>query len=227
MPVHYSIVEMDINTPSSEAWLSETLNEGLGNLTSLEILDLNDNDLKGTVPDSTGLLVHLKRLRLSYNSLLTGSVPQSLEQLNQLDLLHIHGNRLTGSMPTVHLSGLTDTSSFITDCGVPSDFDLTFFCSNCTMCCNLDGECESTAFPKLLQVDKYGFCSYAELTLVFVLSLIGVVCLVVLLSSLYDSAHKKRSRLSILQLDKKYALDNIGTGALTTLLQYPPWFTLF
>jgi hypothetical protein len=189
--------------------LSGTLNEVLGNLTSLEILDLNDNDLKGTVPDSIGLLVHLKRLRLSYNSL-TGSVPQSLEQINQLDLLHLHGNRLTGSMPSVNLSGLNDRSSFITDCGFVS-----FDCPDCKMCCNSAEECESTALSQLFQVDKYGFHSYSEFTLVFLLSLTGVVCLVVLSSSLYDSLQKKQSRLSILQMDKKYALDNIGKGSLT------------
>jgi hypothetical protein len=96
--------------------LSGTLNQELGNLTSLQLLDLSDNELKGAVPSSIGSLVHLKTLRLSYNYF-TGPVPQSLEHLNQLELLHFHGNGLTGSMPTVNVQGLTEVSSFITDCG--------------------------------------------------------------------------------------------------------------
>jgi hypothetical protein len=58
------------------------------------------------------------------------------------------------------------------------------------MCCNLAGECESKALPKLLQVDKYGFHSYAEFTLVFLLSFTGFVCLVVILLSLHDGVKK-------------------------------------
>jgi hypothetical protein len=203
--------------------LSGTLNQELGNLTSLQLLDLSDNDVKGAVPSSIGSLVHLKTLRLSYNHF-TGSMPESLEHLNHLELLHFHGNRLTGSMPTVNVQGLTEVSSFITDCGVPSDFDEPLSCPNCTMCCNSAGECESTALPKLLQVNEYGFHSYAEFTLVFLLSLTGIVCLVVSLSSLHDSLQKPSTRrLSIIQLDKKYALDNIGAASVYSFFLSKSW----
>lgn len=203
--------------------LSGTLNEGLGNLTSLEIIDLNDNDIKGTVPSSIGSLVHLKRLRLSYNSL-TGSIPQSIEHLQQLNLLHLHGNRLTGSMPTVNLYGLTEVSSFITDCGVPSDFDNPFGCDDCTMCCNSAGKCETTALPKLLQDDEFGFRTYAEFTWVFLLSLTGFACLVILLTTLYDNMVPKNSRLTIIQLDKKYALENIGADSVYSFFLSKSWY---
>jgi hypothetical protein len=93
------------------------------------------------------------------------------------------------------------------------------------MCCNSAGECESTALPKLLQVKEYGFHSYAEFTLVFLLGLTGIVCLVVLLSSLHDSLQKNPSRrLSIIQLDEKYALQNIGADSVYSFFLSKSWF---
>jgi hypothetical protein len=124
--------------------LSGTLSEMLGSLTSLELLDLSDNDLKGSIPSDIGSLLHLKRLRISYNSLI-GEIPQNISSLEHLELLHLHSNRLTGSMPFVNSWGLSGTSSFISDCGVPSVFDEPLVCPNCTMCCNAMDECQPTA----------------------------------------------------------------------------------
>jgi hypothetical protein len=80
-------------------------------------------------------------LRLSYNQF-TSSIPEDLIRLNGLDLVHLQSNMLTG---TVSLSSerMVDPSSFISDCGVPTAFEDTLTCDNCTMCCNGKVWCHS------------------------------------------------------------------------------------
>jgi hypothetical protein len=210
--------------------LSGTLSEMLGSLTSLELLDLSDNDLKGSIPSDIGSLLHLKRLRISYNAL-TGEVPQNISSLEHLELLHLHGNRLTGSMPYVNSWGLTENSSFISDCGVPSVFDKPLVCDNCTMCCNAKDECQPTAINKLLQIDQRGFESYSSFSWVLLLCLAGISCLVVILSSLYDNRIEKSmqsmtqsfQRLANIESDTKYALDHIGDDSVYSFFLTGSW----
>jgi hypothetical protein len=217
-----------LNLPNNG--LSGTLSEMLGRLTSLELLDLSDNDLKGSIPSGIGSLLHLKRLRISYNAL-TGEIPQNISSLEHLELLHLHGNRLTGSMPDVNSLGLSETSSFISDCGVPSVFDKPLICDNCTMCCNANDEYQPTAKNKLLQIDQSVFESYSSFSWVLLLCLAGVFCLVVILSSLYDS-HKEKSmqsmtqsdrRLAKIESDRKYALEHVGDDSVYSFFLTKSW----
>ena len=90
--------------------------------------------LQGYIPEEIGLLRSLKMLRLSNNAF-SLTVPLSLGNLTHLELLHLHGNRLSGVMPVVNTDLLTDTSAFITDCGLPSEFESAMICDECTMCC--------------------------------------------------------------------------------------------
>ncbi|KAJ1691582.1 hypothetical protein LUZ63_015737 [Rhynchospora breviuscula] len=55
----------------------------IGNMTSLESLDLQMNNLSGTIPQSMSLLYSLEVLNLSYNNL-SGSIPTG-HQLQSLD----------------------------------------------------------------------------------------------------------------------------------------------
>ena len=63
-------------------------------------------------------LVNLNTLRLSYN-LLTGNLPAQLIQLKNLEIAHFQSNRLTGEI-ILNNELMTDDSSFISDCGVPT-----------------------------------------------------------------------------------------------------------
>ena len=90
--------------------------------------------LQGFIPEEIGLLQSLKMLRLSNNAF-SLTIPPSLGNLTQLELLHLHGNRLSGVMPVVNTDRLTETSAFITDCGLPSEFESAMICDACTMCC--------------------------------------------------------------------------------------------
>ena len=70
--------------------------EGNGRVTNL---DLNDNQLSGTIPTQLGSLANLKELWLSENQL-TGEIPPELGSLTNLMVLDLDDNDLTGTMPT-------------------------------------------------------------------------------------------------------------------------------
>lgn len=77
-------------------------------LSALEVLDLRDNKLKGTLPAGLGSLRHLLRLNVAGNPMLTGVIPPSLGSLTALTTLHIPylGDQWSGNIP-VSLSSLT------------------------------------------------------------------------------------------------------------------------
>jgi hypothetical protein len=134
-------------------------------------------------------------------------------------------------MPYVNSWGLTENSSFISDCGVPSVFDEPLVCENCTMCCNAKDECQPTAINKLLQTDQRGFESYSSFSWVLLLCLAGISCLVVILSSCYDSYKEKSMqsmtpslrRLANIELDTKYALEHIGDDSVYSFFLTGSW----
>ena len=68
----------------------------LSNLTSLERLYLDENQLTGEIPDLSGLTA-LRRLSLAGNQL-TGEMPDSLDNIISLQLLNLNNNLLTGAV---------------------------------------------------------------------------------------------------------------------------------
>uniref|UniRef100_A0A7S4VT91 non-specific serine/threonine protein kinase n=1 Tax=Ditylum brightwellii TaxID=49249 RepID=A0A7S4VT91_9STRA len=121
--------------------LSGRISNSVASLTSLETLHLRDNNLKGSIPYDIGKLLNLSSLQLSHN-FLTGSIPPGFLNLSQLEMMHLHGNRLRGTVPILASKGINE-SSFIADCGSPSDFDTPVDCPNCTMCCNRLQQCDT------------------------------------------------------------------------------------
>ena len=102
-------------------------------------------------------------LRLSYNAFI-GTFPSELGQLEHLEIVHLHSNRIQGNLTIRNyhnpydsfyerydgsevepnaLEDAFDKAMFIADCGSPSAFDEPVDCPNCTMCCksiyDLDG----------------------------------------------------------------------------------------
>ncbi len=71
----------------------------LGRIVSL---NLDFNDIGGTIPPEIGLLGHLEQLDLGGGPgrQLSGSLPKEIGQLNMLKRLFLSGNRLTGTIPT-------------------------------------------------------------------------------------------------------------------------------
>ena len=85
-----------------------TLPSSLSNLTNLASLQLQNNHLTGTIPDVLGSLSNLQTLRLDFNQL-SGAIPATLQGLSQLLGLYLGTNQLTGAVPTWlgDLTGLT------------------------------------------------------------------------------------------------------------------------
>ena len=69
--------------------------DGNGRVTNL---DLNDNQLSGTIPTQLGNLANLEELLLTRNQL-TGTIPAELGNLASLQGLYLGGNQLRGEIP--------------------------------------------------------------------------------------------------------------------------------
>ncbi|KAL6140277.1 hypothetical protein ACLB2K_058577 [Fragaria x ananassa] len=74
------------------------LPSSLANLTQLLELDLSQNQISGEIPCFLANLTQLSKLRLGYNQI-SGQIPSCLEQLNQLTLLDLRFNHLQGTIP--------------------------------------------------------------------------------------------------------------------------------
>jgi len=190
--------------------LSGTLSNKIAILSLLEVLDLSDNDIKGSIPTEIGLLFHLTYIRLRYNSFIGNET--NFGNLQHLELIQLHGNRLSGSIPKLNLT-FSDTSSFVTDCGNPSDFDEALGCEECTMCCNAQGDYIPTEDKN---VQKVGFENYTQFTAVVFGFLFIASCVLACMVFVYDR-HQNRNlsrsttrRPALLDIDKKYALDGFG-----------------
>jgi Leucine rich repeat len=166
------------------------------NLTALQSLDFNENDLRGKIPAEIGKLTNLKTLRLSYNSL-TG-IPPTFENLKNLSLLHIHGNRISGDDSHILIVGDTSIEGpqFISDCGSPTDSEGPFKCTNCDICCNSLEECQAP-----IQSQSFDGNTYALIIVAIVLAVMLVVSLLI-----WFLARKKK----VMPLSRMNAKDACG-----------------
>ncbi|MBA0849932.1 hypothetical protein Goshw_022907 [Gossypium schwendimanii] len=96
----------------SSPYLQE-LPDSIGNLRSLEILDLSHSNLRWPTPVSLGNLTQLEYLDLSHNNL-SGPIPWSVFNLTQVQFLDFSKNKLEGSLPS-QVSGLSQLSILLFD----------------------------------------------------------------------------------------------------------------
>ena len=71
----------------------------IGKMSNLEVLNVSDNNLEGSIPPELGNLENLNVLILENNEI-TGKIPLELSNLSNLEFLHIERNGLTGSIPS-------------------------------------------------------------------------------------------------------------------------------
>ncbi|XP_019420110.1 PREDICTED: probable LRR receptor-like serine/threonine-protein kinase At5g45780 [Lupinus angustifolius] len=97
-----------ISLEMASASLSGTLCPGIGNLTHLQTLLLQNNKLSGPIPAEIGKLLELRTLDLSGNEL-AGEIPSSLGFLTHLSYLRLSRNKLSGQIPQLvaNLTGLS------------------------------------------------------------------------------------------------------------------------
>ncbi|XP_010687665.2 probable LRR receptor-like serine/threonine-protein kinase At2g23950 isoform X2 [Beta vulgaris subsp. vulgaris] len=88
--------------------LSGTLSGAIANLTNLQQVLLQNNNISGKIPAEIGLLSKLQTLDLSNNGF-SGNVPNSLGQSKSLQYLRLNNNTLSGAFPAflANLSQLT------------------------------------------------------------------------------------------------------------------------
>uniref|UniRef100_A0A0D9XTD0 Receptor kinase-like protein Xa21 n=1 Tax=Leersia perrieri TaxID=77586 RepID=A0A0D9XTD0_9ORYZ len=79
--------------------------------TSLYYLELELNNITGSIPKDIGNLIGLQYLSFSNNNF-TGSLPSSLGRLKNLALLHAYKNNLSGSIPLA-IGNLTELTSLL------------------------------------------------------------------------------------------------------------------
>ncbi|KAG0491905.1 hypothetical protein HPP92_004982 [Vanilla planifolia] len=85
-----------LGTPSQS--LSGTLSPSIGNLSNLEIVLLQNNEISGFIPKEIGKLKKLRTLDLSCNNL-SGEIPTSIGQLRNMQYLRLNNNSLHGPFP--------------------------------------------------------------------------------------------------------------------------------
>ncbi|MBX2821034.1 MAG: T9SS type A sorting domain-containing protein [Rhodothermaceae bacterium] len=101
---------VDNNVLNSSTPPNRTFPRELGDLTALEVLNLERNSLNADIPPELGKLVNLNVLNLASNSLL-GEIPPEIGDLVQLKELYLQANLLQGAVPgeianLVHLETL-------------------------------------------------------------------------------------------------------------------------
>ena len=143
-------------------YFSGAISNGIGQLSQVIELFLDDNELTGSIPTEMGLLSSAKYISLGMNQL-EGMIPSTFGMLSSLERLDLQGNRLTGEIPVeigniqtlekVRLEGnqffgdipkqvcsLENLDSLSGDCEIAADAPITddntysWSCSCCTTC---------------------------------------------------------------------------------------------
>ncbi|CAO2204728.1 unnamed protein product [Urochloa humidicola] len=134
--------------------LSGKLSPGIGNLTRLQSVLLQNNVISGPIPGTIGRLGMLKTLDMSDNQL-TGSIPSSLGNLKNLNYLKLNNNSLSGVLPdslaTIDGLALVDLSFNNLSGPLPKISARTFIIAGNQMICgaNTGDNCSSVSLDPL------------------------------------------------------------------------------
>uniref|UniRef100_A0A5B7B748 non-specific serine/threonine protein kinase n=1 Tax=Davidia involucrata TaxID=16924 RepID=A0A5B7B748_DAVIN len=146
--------------------LSGTLSPGIGNLSNLQSVLLQNNAISGPIPASIAKLEKLQTLDLSHNKF-NGGIPSSLGDLNNLNYLRLNNNSLTGPIPESlsKVEGLTlvDLSFNNLSGSFPKISARTFkIVGNPLICGQNTGNNCSVVFPEPLSFPPDGVRAHSE-----------------------------------------------------------------
>ena len=79
--------------------LAGNIDASIANMTSLFHLDLSNNTIKGPIPEEIGTMQDLKYLYLGQNGFDAGPIPESFENLIELEEFSLKSTRRTGNLP--------------------------------------------------------------------------------------------------------------------------------
>ena len=116
----------------------------LAGLNSLIMLDLDQNQLTGTVPESWSQLQQLKYLLLNRNPGITGEILSSGTAYGNIEVAYLDGTALTGDIEFMCSSSSPLQASIVANCG---DDHITS-CS-CCQCCDTAEACSDPMIASL------------------------------------------------------------------------------
>ncbi|CAI0552732.1 unnamed protein product [Linum tenue] len=127
--------------------LSGSLSPSIGNLTNLQLVLLQNNNISGHIPAELGRLTRLKTLDLS-NNFFNGGVPSSLSNLKSLQYLRLNNNSLTEAIPPplANMTQLTflDLSYNNLSAPIPTFHTKTFNIVGNPLICGTEQDCFGT-----------------------------------------------------------------------------------
>jgi Leucine-rich repeat (LRR) protein len=107
-----SLAELEVLNLSNNL-LTGNLPSELTKLSKLKVLALDQNDFNGNIPANIGLMASLQELLLSQNSI-AGSIPSAIGTLSNLVTLSLSQNKFFGSIPTT-IGNLQNLKNFYAD----------------------------------------------------------------------------------------------------------------
>ncbi|XP_057839719.2 putative receptor like protein 25 [Cryptomeria japonica] len=84
----------------------------MGDLKGLIALNISNNNLRGSIPESFGAMAHLESLDLSRN-MLPGTIPTDLVNITFLSILNLSNNNLSGLIPQGRQFATFEEASYV------------------------------------------------------------------------------------------------------------------
>lgn len=139
--------------------VSGTLSPGIGNLSNLQSVLLQNNAISGPIPSTISKLEKLQTLDLSSNNF-NGEIPDSLGDLKSLNYLRLNNNSLSGPIPEslseIDVLTLVDVSFNNLSSPVPKISARTFKLVGNPLICGLDSHYNCSVYPEPLSFQPDG-----------------------------------------------------------------------
>ncbi|KAH7857238.1 hypothetical protein Vadar_010454 [Vaccinium darrowii] len=139
--------------------VSGTLSPGIGNLSNLQSVLLQNNAISGPIPSTISKLEKLQTLDLSSNNF-NGEIPASLGDLRSLNYLRLNNNSLSGPIPEslseIDVLTLVDVSFNNLSSPVPKISARTFKLVGNPLICGPDSHYNCSVYPEPLSFQPDG-----------------------------------------------------------------------